>query len=120
MSDAAIRNEIKVISISQKRQLTIPQKFFTMLGFSDTAECCVRDGELVIRPAINNGETFADMILEDLISQGFSGAELLAKFKEQQRKVRPAVERMIEEADTIATTHGRAAEPADTLGKIFD
>ena len=31
--------ERKKVSISAKRQITIPQKFFTMLGFDDEAEC---------------------------------------------------------------------------------
>ena len=43
--------EKKIVSISSKRQITIPQKFFTMLGFTNEAECMVRGNELVIRPA---------------------------------------------------------------------
>lgn len=46
--------EIKKVSISAKRQITIPQKFFTMLGFDTEAECMVRGNELVIRPAKAN------------------------------------------------------------------
>lgn len=41
--------EMKKVSISAKRQITIPQKFFTMLGFDTEAECMVRGNELVIR-----------------------------------------------------------------------
>ena len=29
----------KIISISSKRQITIPQKFFNLLGFENEAEC---------------------------------------------------------------------------------
>ena len=32
----------KVLSISSKRQITIPQKFYQSLGFGDEAECVVR------------------------------------------------------------------------------
>ena len=42
--------ERKKVSISAKRQITIPQKFFTMLGFDNEAECILRGNELVIRP----------------------------------------------------------------------
>ena len=42
--------ERKKVSISAKRQITIPQKFFTTLGFDDEAECILRGNELVIRP----------------------------------------------------------------------
>ena len=33
----------KVLSISSKRQITIPQKFYQLLGFGDEAECVLRD-----------------------------------------------------------------------------
>ena len=41
--------EMKKINFSAKRQIMIPQKFFTMLGFGTEAECMVRGNELVIR-----------------------------------------------------------------------
>jgi 5'-deoxynucleotidase YfbR-like HD superfamily hydrolase len=95
--------ESKRISISRKRQITIPQRFFETLGFHDAAECILRDSELVIRPVTDQGSgEFAEEILKDLIDQGYSGEELLTRFKEQRIKLRPAVERMIEEADTLA------------------
>ena len=98
--DAAI-NEKKIVSISSKRQITIPQKFFAMLGFDTEAECVVRGNELVIRPARHNsGGEFAEQILADLIGRGLSGNELLSAFKETQAKIRPAVEAMIAEADS--------------------
>ena len=40
----------KVLSISSKRQITIPQKFYQLLGFGDEAECVLRGNELIIRP----------------------------------------------------------------------
>lgn len=83
--------EMKKLSISSKRQITIPQKFFTMLGFDAEAECMVRGNELVIRPAkTNTGGEFAEQILADLIAQGYSGNELLDHFKKAQGQVRPA------------------------------
>ena len=92
----------KLISISSKRQITIPQKFFEMLQFTDEAECVVRGNELVIRPArTNSGGEFAEHILAELIAKGFSGDELL-----QQAKIRPAVEAMIAEADNVASNNG--------------
>ena len=79
--------ESKKVSISSKRQITIPQKFFTLLGFNTEAECIMRGNELVLRPVKENtsGE-FAEQILADLIRQGYSGEELLEKFKQTQRK----------------------------------
>ena len=45
--------EQKRVSISSKRQFTIPQKFFTALGFDKEATCTIKDGTLVIVPARN-------------------------------------------------------------------
>ncbi len=99
--------ERKIVSISSKRQITIPQKFFSLLGFSDEAECIVRGNELVLRPAkpVSGGE-FAEMILADLIEQGLSGDELLSQFKATQAKVRPAVEAMLNDAEQAASELG--------------
>lgn len=99
--------ERKKVSISQKRQITIPQKFFTLLGFDKEAECIMRGNELVIRPVKENisGE-FAAEILEDLIEKGYSGQELLNEFKIMQTKVRPAVELMLSEAEQVANGNG--------------
>lgn len=97
--------ETKKLSISAKRQITIPQKFFTMLGFDTEAECTVRGNELVIRPVKSNaGGEFAEQILADLIAQGYSGHDLLERFKKAQGQVRPAVEAMLLEAEQAASS----------------
>lgn len=97
--------EMKKLSISSKRQITIPQKFFTMLGFGTEAECIVRGNELVIRPVrANTGGEFAEQILADLITRGYSGNDLLERFKKAQRQIRPAVEKMLEEAEHAASS----------------
>ena len=99
--------ERKIVSISTKRQITIPQKFFNLLGFGEEAECVVRGNELVIRPTrANAGGEFAEQILADLIAKGLSGNELLDEFKKQQAKIRPAVEAMLLEAKNAATGEG--------------
>ena len=99
--------ERKIVSISAKRQITIPQKFFNLLGFGEEAECVVRGNELVIRPIrAGAGGEFAEQILADLIAKGLSGNELLNEFKKQQAKIRPAVEAMLVEAKNAATGEG--------------
>ena len=109
--------EKKIVSISSKRQITIPQKFFTLLGFSDEAECTVRGNELIIRPArIMSGGEFAEQILTDLIDDGLSGNELLAEFKKRQAQVRPAVEAMIAEAENVANGKGEYFTYDDVFG----
>ena len=109
--------EKRIVSISSKRQITIPQKFFSMLGFETEAECMVRGNELVIRPARQySGGEFAEMILADLIGEGLSGEELLEKFKEKQASIRPAVEEMIAQAENVANGDGEYATYEDVFG----
>ena len=109
--------DIKKVSISTKRQITIPQKFFTLLGFDDEAECVVRGNELVIRPVRNNsGGEFAEQILADLIAEGLNGDELLKKFKETQKKVRPAIEEMLEDASKAAMSDSGFETYSDVFG----
>ncbi len=113
--------EKKIVSISSKRQITIPQKFFTTLGFSDEAECIIRGNELVIRPArVNSGGAFAEQILADLIDDGLSGNELLEEFKKRQAKVRPAVEAIIAEAENVARGKGEYFTYDDVFGAEED
>jgi len=92
----------KRVSISVKRQFTIPQKYYAALGFESDAECILQDGGIFIRPLRNESSDFSEEILADLVAQGLSGQEILARFKEQTKKVRPAVQRLIEEADEAA------------------
>lgn len=92
----------KHIAISSKRQITLPLNFFETLHFGTKAECTMYDDCIVIRPSESENTGFSEQILADLIKQGFSGEKLLSKFKEVSRKVRPAVNRMIAEADKAA------------------
>lgn len=110
--------EMKKVSISAKRQITIPQKFFIMLGFGTEAECMVRGNELVIRPAkTNTGGEFAEQILAELIEQGYSGKELLQHFKQAQSQVRPAVEEMLGEAGRAAVSKAEYASYEDVFSE---
>ena len=107
----------KVLSISSKRQITIPQKFYQLLGFGDEAECVLRGNELIIRPikTVSGGE-FAERILEELIAEGLSGEALLARFKERQAQIRPAVESMLTDAEKVAEGKGNYATYDDVFG----
>lgn len=106
--------EKKTICITGKRQITIPQSYFQIVGFDREAECILRDGEIVLRPVSNgSGNEFAEQVLADLIHQGYSGEELLKRFKEQQKKVRPAIEKMIEESVKAASGKGESVSSED-------
>ena len=77
----------KTVKISSKRQITIPQKFFKILKFNDVAECILRDGEIVIRPAMVSSEReFAEDIIKELLAEGFSGEEFISEFKMRYKR----------------------------------
>ena len=120
MTTSAVRSnamERKIISVSGKRQVTIPQKYFEALGFSNEAECILQNNAIVIRPIKDNsGSEFSEQILADLIAQGLSGQELLTKFKEMSKKIAPAMEKLINEADSIAKGEKKGATMADVFG----
>ena len=109
--------EQKKVTITSKRQFTIPQKYYTELGFDKEAVCIMGDGFLIIQPTaqVPSGE-FAEQILADLIAEGFAGQELLDEFKSRQAKVRPGVKAMLEAAKTVAQGNGEYSIYADIFG----
>lgn len=107
----------KRIAVSQKRQITIPVDFYNEIGIENEVECYVRDNAIVIRPVRDNGDAFSEEILGDLIAQGFSGDELLSKFKNMRRQVRPAVEEMLAEAELAADGEAPFSTYEDVFGR---
>ena len=106
----------KRIAVSGKRQITIPVEFFTQLGIDKEVECYVRGGSLIVRPATAaSGGEFAEQILADLIAQGFQGDELMERFRRINRSIRPAVEKLLAEADDIAC----GKKPSATMEQVF-
>lgn len=84
------------LNITPNGQITLPQSFVTALDFDTEAVCILKDSEIVIRPARKKNDDFSDLILADLIQEGYSGTELLTEFKRRKSMIRPAVERMME------------------------
>ncbi len=108
--------ESKRISVSKKRQITIPQKYFDKLNIGEEVECIMTDSEIVIRPVRQETE-FAEEILKDLIAKGYQGDQLLDEFRQTRAKIRPAIKRMIEEAELVANDHKGSGD--DKMKEIF-
>lgn len=111
----------KRIAVSEKRQITIPIEFFNQLGIEREVECYVQDGSLIIRRASleSNGE-FSEQILADLIAQGLHGDELMTRFRDMNRAIRPAVKVLIAEADKAAAKKAELASMSDVFGSESD
>jgi bifunctional DNA-binding transcriptional regulator/antitoxin component of YhaV-PrlF toxin-antitoxin module len=87
----------KRISVSSKRQITIPKEFFDDLHISEEVLCQVIDGALVIKPVEENVD-FSQYILSDLINEGYTaGEEMLQEFVYRKSQIRPAIKQMIAE-----------------------
>ena len=110
----------KRISVSQKRQITIPIDFYNSVGIDKEVECYVQNNAIIIRPVRESGGEFDEQILADLIAQGLSGQELLDKFKETRRQIRPAVERLLDEAQRAANGNAPGNNYKDIFGSESD
>ena len=115
ITDLNTVTERKIISISNKRQVTIPQKYFDALGFNNEAECVLQANGIMIRPLRDNTGYFSEQILADLIAEGFGGDDLLEKFKERSRAIRPAVIKLLEETDAYA----KSGEGRISMNELF-
>ena len=107
--------ERKIISVSKKRQITIPLKYYKHLGLDKEVECTLEDGAIVIRPLKREPSEFSVEILKDLVSQGYSGDELINQFQKQSSNIKKAVARMLEEADSIAA----GEKESESFDEIF-
>jgi len=92
----------KIIRVSDKRQITIPNEYYQQLGFEKEAVCYIDENSIVIKPIARSGGEFSELILADLIKEGYEGELLLDEFIRRQAQVRPAIEAMIREAEKAA------------------
>ncbi len=103
-----VANNVKRISITSKRQMTIPLAFFSKLGFGNEADCMIKGDMLILKPIKKEQDTnFAEQILAELIKKGYSGQKLLDEFKKAQSQIRPAVESMLDDAHKAAAGKGK-------------
>lgn len=85
-----MNNEIvkrKTIKVSAQRHLVIPKEYYEALNIGEEVTIELHEGQLVIKPVIKVSEDFAENLLEKLIEAGYSGEELVAKFKEVKQMV---------------------------------
>ena len=109
--------ERKIINVTGKRQVTIPLKFYEKLNFGKEVECFLTDNAIVLRPLTTSDDSFAMEILRDLVSQGYSGEELLAEFAKQRANIKKAVGMLIDEADEIAAGKRKGATTKSIFGE---
>ena len=85
-----MNNEViksKTIKVSAQRHLVIPKEYYDALNIGEEVKIELYEGQLIIKPVVKVDEDFAENLLEELIAAGFSGEELVAKFKEVKQMV---------------------------------
>ena len=106
----------KRISVSRKRQITIPIEFCNALKIENEVECIMKDDSIIIRPVIDtNQDNFADLILEDLIKEGYKGEKLLSEFKKRKKEIQYGINEVKKEANKVAEDEA----PYPTVDEIF-
>lgn|SRR5690625_158825 len=105
----------KRVRVSKQRQISIPKDFFEILDFSDEALVEISNNALIIRPAQNENIDLSEFILKDLISEGYTGDELLNKFKEVKGKLPEALDKMSQDA-----LRSKPFTADKTLGEFLD
>lgn len=97
--------EWKRARVSQKRQVTIPQRLFEQVGIKNEVEFSIKENYIIMRPVHDVGDDyFADLILDDLVRDGYSGQELVKMFRERQVQFRVAIKGLIAESAEVART----------------
>ena len=100
ISDKAVNkmenSNLKKISVSAKRQMTIPKQFYDELKIENEVICQIVDDALVIIP-VHKGLDFSEFILGDLVKEGYSGESLLNEFSIRKKQINGAILKMVEE-----------------------
>jgi len=107
----------KRIAVSPKRQITLPLAFVKQLGIEYEADCVLEQNAIKIIPVCEDAGAFDELILAELITEGYSGKQLLTKFKEKRSKIRPAVEKLLNEAEQAAAKPSLACSYEDVFDK---
>lgn len=116
-NEAVERMEWKRARVSQKRQVTIPLKFYEQAGMKDEVEFCIKGNVIMMRPVREQmgNDYFADLLLEDLITEGLSGEQLLTTFRERQAELHVAIKNVIAESQEAARKYRTDSDETEEL-----
>ena len=89
--------KVKKISVSSKRQISIPKEFYDQLQIGDEVSVELYGNHLLVRPIRGQFDDFSEDILADLLEEGYKGPQLLTEFKDRKAQIKSAVGFLIEE-----------------------
>ncbi len=106
----------KTIRISEKRQLTIPQKFFEALGFSTEAECILRGNELCCARSGNKEAVICRADPCGFNCPGVQRRSASDRIQENAEKGPPGRRRMLTQAEQAARGESESSSYEDVFG----
>lgn len=108
----------KKISVSVKRQITIPIEYYNALNIGDEVECMMVDDSIVIKPVKDNSlDEYSEFILKDIIEEGYKKEEILEEFKKRRNELKYAAKEMVKEMDKVAEDSEKYATIEDIFGE---
>lgn len=108
--------EKKIISVSEKRQITLPIQFYNALNIGKEVECSIEGGRLILTPIRREENYFASEILADIIAEGVERDQIVKEFNRRSAQMGPAVRRLIEETEQ-QSEEGKLASFEDIFGE---
>lgn len=108
----------KKISVSVKRQITIPIEYYNALNIGDEVECMMVDNSIVIKPVKDNSlDEYSEFILKDIIEEGYKKEEILEEFKKRRNELKYAAKEMVKEMDKVAEDSEKYATMEDIFSE---
>lgn len=90
----------KKISVSEKRQITIPKDFFDALNIGKEIECGMVDNYIIIKPIRENfTDEFSEYILQDILKEGYKDKDILEEFKKRRNELKKAAKEFNNDID---------------------
>lgn len=90
----------KKISVSEKRQITIPKDFFDALNIGKEIECGMVDNYIIIKPIQENfTDEFSEYILQDILKEGYKDKDILEEFKKRRNELKKAAKEFNNDID---------------------
>lgn len=114
--------EIKRIRVSPAHQITIPQNFYEKLKIGNEVDVELTNDAIVIRP-VQEEVDFSKEIIADMIKENVPQYKFVEEFERRKSQIRPAVEKMVEDADQAverAKADGYVDETSDLFGDLDD
>jgi len=109
----------KIIPVSEDGKITIPNSFYKKLNLdkSKKVECVYYKNTIVLKPIKKITDSFSVEILKDLISEGYSGNQLIEKFQERSEEIKNSIDHLIDEAEKIASGEIEGYSLEDVFGE---